>query len=236
MTMTDHDRWADSAGAYVLDAMTATERDDFERHLAMCPTCREDVDELRPAAEALPMASPPVLPPPALKDRIMAEVEREAALLAQAGPAADRLPAAERPRRRFRLPALTGWRLAPIAAGLLIVGVLAGTVLTGGGGERTVSAGPNAKVEIDGDSATIVANMDQPPEGRVYEVWIVPKGAEKGDPPEPTNVLFVPRSDGSVEAAIPGSADDIAQVLVSDEPPGGSETPTGEVVMQAELS
>ena len=83
-------------------------------------------------------------------------------------------------------------------------------MLTGGGGERTVSAGPNAKVEIDGDSATIVANMDQPPEGRVYEVWIVPKGAEKGAPPEPTNVLFIPRSDGSVEAAIPGSADDIA--------------------------
>jgi len=233
--MNDHERWADTAGAYVLGARVSRERAEFEAHLATCGVCQEEVDELRPAAEALPMASPPVLPPPALKDRIMAEVEREAALLAQAGPAADRPAAVERPRRRFRLPALTGWRLAPVAAGLLIVGVLAGTVLTGGG-ERTVSAGPNAKVEIDGDSATIVANMDQPPEGRVYEVWVVPKGAEKGDPPQPTNVLFVPRSDGSVEAAIPGSADDIAQVLVSDEPPGGSETPTGEVVMQAELS
>ena len=233
MTMTDHDRWADSAGAYVLDAMTASERDEFERHLALCPTCREDVDELRPAAEALPMASPPVLPPPTLKDRIMAEVEREAALLAEAGPAADRPTAAARPRRRFRLPALSGWRLAPVAAALLIVGALGGAVLTGGDGIRTVAAGPNAQVEIDGDNAKIVADMSPPPEGRVYEVWVVPKG-EKA--PRPTNVLFTPRQDGSVEAAIPGSADDIAQVLVSDEPPGGSETPTGDVVMQANLS
>ena len=237
MTMADHDRWADAAGAYVLGAMTATERNEFELHLATCPACREDVDELRPAAEALPMASPPVLPPPALKDRIMAEVEREAALLAQTGPAADRpAPAAERPRRRFRLPAFTGWRLAPVAAALLIVGALAGAVLTGGGGDRTVSAGPDAKIEIDGDSAMIVANMDPPPEGRVYEVWVIPKGAPKAAPPEPTNVLFTPRADGSVEAAIPGSVDDIAQVLVSDEPLGGSETPTGEVHMLAELS
>ena len=137
MTMTDHDRWADAAGAYVLGAMTATERDEFELHLATCPACREDVDELRPAAEALPMASPPVLPPPALKDRIMAEVEREAALLAQAGPAADRpAPAAERPRRRFRLPALTGWRLAPVAAALLYLATYAGAIAV------AVPAGP----------------------------------------------------------------------------------------------
>jgi hypothetical protein len=233
MTMTDHDRWSDSAGAYVLGAMTPRERGDFEAHLALCPVCQQDVDELRPAAEALPMASPPVLPPPALKDRIMAEVEREATLLASAGPAADRPP---RERRRFRLPALTGWRLAPVAAALLIVGVLAGAALTGGG-SRTISAGANAKVQIDGDKATILAqNMSPPPEGRVYEVWVVPKGAAKDAAPKPTNVLFRPRENGSAEAAIPGSADDIERVLVSDEPPGGSETPTGEVVMDVSLS
>jgi hypothetical protein len=64
----------------------------------------------------------------------------------------------------------------------------------------------------------------------------VPKGAEKDAPPKPTNVLFTPRADGSVEAAIPGSTDDIERVLVSDEPPGGSETPTGNVVMDVRLS
>jgi anti-sigma-K factor RskA len=230
MTMTNHDRWADSAGAYVLGAMTPRERTDFETHLATCPACQQDVDELRPAAEALPMASPPMVPPAALKDRIMAEVEREAELLAQAGPAADR-PARE--RRRFRF-SLAGWQLAPVAAALLIVGALAGFALRGGDSTQTFSAGPNAKVQVHGENMTFVAqNMDAPPEGRVYEMWVVPKGESA---PKPTNVLFVPRGDGSAEAAIPGQASDIAKVLVSDEPPGGSETPTGSVVAQANLS
>ena len=50
-----------------------------------------------------------MVPPPALKARIMAEVEREAALLAAAGPEADRPARAPAPARRrtwFGLPAI----------------------------------------------------------------------------------------------------------------------------------
>ena len=61
----------------------------------------------------------------------------------------------------------------------------------------------------------------------------MPKGS---DTPAPTDVLFTPRGDGSAVAAIPGSVDDIQQVLVTDEPFGGSEEPTGELLMGAELS
>jgi anti-sigma-K factor RskA len=225
MTVTDHDRWADAAGAYVLGAMTPHERGEYEVHLASCAICRDEVDELRPAAEALPTASPLVLPPPALKDRIMAEVEREAALIAGPQPA----PA----KRRFRLPSLGGWRLAPVAAALLIAGVLAGALLRGGDETATYPAGANAEVRVEGDQGTLVAaDLDPPPSGRVYEVWVVPKGQKN---PEPTSALFVPRSDGSAEAAIPGSMSDVGQVLVSDEPPGGSDTPTGKVILQADL-
>jgi anti-sigma-K factor RskA len=226
--MSEHDRWADAAGAYVLGAMPLDERDNFERHLAGCAACRQDVDELRPAAEALPMASPPMLPPVALKDRIMAEVEREAALLAQAGPAADR-PA--RPRRR--LPSLGLWRLAPVAAALLIVGVLLGRTL-GGGTDEVAFDRAGATLRISGDRATLVArNLPAPPAGRVYEVWVMPKGANA---PRPTNVLFVPRGNGSAEAAIPGDVADIQQVLVTDEPRGGSDVPTGDLLMKAVTS
>jgi anti-sigma-K factor RskA len=232
--MTDHDRWADAAGAYVLGAMPAREREQFESHLATCATCQADVDELRPAAEALPMASPPMLPPPALKDRIMAEVEREAALLAQAGPAADR-PAAARERRRFRLS--LGWRLAPVAALLIVVAVLAVSSL--GGGTRTYTAdvnasGATAHVKVDDDRATLVAeNLPAPPGGKVYEVWLMPKGS---DVPEPTSVLFKPRGDGSVEAKLPGSMANVGQVLVTDEPANGTAKPTGDVLIAATLS
>jgi anti-sigma-K factor RskA len=227
--MNEHARWADTAGAYVLGAMASAERDEFEAHLATCAVCQEEVDELRPAAEALPMASPPRLPSRELKDRIMAEVEREAALLTSAGAGADRPQRARRGRAW-----LSGWRLAPVAAALLIAGVLLGTSLAGPETRTIPFDRAGAELEIDGDKATLVAeDLPSPPEGRVYEVWVMPKGS---DTPAPTDVLFTPRGDGSAVAAIPGSVDDIQQVLVTDEPFGGSEEPTGELLMGAELS
>ena len=227
--MNDHARWADTAGAYVLGAMPASERDEYEAHLTTCAVCREEVDELRPAAEALPMASPPMLPPPELKDRIMAEVEREAALLGAAGKDADRPE-----RKRRGLGWLSGWRLAPVAAALLIAGVLIGSALSGPETQTYAFDRAGAQLEVEGDRATIVAqDLPAPPEGRVYEVWLMPEGS---DTPEPTDVLFTPRGDGSAVAAIPGSVDDVGQVLVTDEPLGGSEEPTGELLMAAEIS
>jgi Anti-sigma-K factor rskA len=163
----------------------------------------------------------------------MAEVEREAAVLAQAGAGADG-PAPPRARRRRFFPSLGLWRLAPVAAALLIAGVLIGTQLGGGGTKDVRFDRAGATLKIEGDQATLVADdLPAPPSGRVYEVWVVPKG---GKTPEPTNSLFTPRSDGSAEAAIPGDPSDISKVLVSDEPPGGSETPTGDVLMTADVS
>jgi anti-sigma-K factor RskA len=229
--MNDHSRWADTAGAYVLGAMASTERNEFEAHLATCAVCQEEVDELRPAADALPMASPPLLPPRELKDRIMAEVEREAELLGAAGAGADRPQRTERRRRRAWL---SGWRLAPVAAALLIAGVLAGSALSGSESSSVPFDRAGAELEISDGHATLVAeNLPEPPEDRVYEVWLMPEGS---DTPQPTNVLFTPRGDGSAVAAIPGSVDDIQQVLVTDEPRGGSDEPTGELLMAADLS
>jgi anti-sigma-K factor RskA len=231
--MNDHARWTDTAGAYVLGAMASTERDEFEAHLATCAVCQEEVDELRPAADALPMASPPMLPPRELKDRIMAEVEREAELLGAAGAGADRPePRVRRERRGWSR--LGGWRLVPVAAAVLIVGVLLGSALSSPDPRSVPFDRAGAELEIDGDTATLVAeDLPAPPEGRVYEVWLMPEGSQT---PEPTDVLFTPRSDGSATAAIPGSVENVAQVLVSDEPPGGSDEPTGEILMAAELS
>ena len=71
-----HERWEDSTAAYLLGALDDAERAGFEEHLAGCPACRAEVDELLPAARALPISVDPVDPPPALKARIMADVER----------------------------------------------------------------------------------------------------------------------------------------------------------------
>ena len=243
--MSEHERWVDAAGAYVLEAMPDDERKAFERHLSGCAICRDEVEELLPAAHALPMASPQMTPPPELKARIMAEVEREAALLAQAGESADRpAPAPRRERRSW----LAGWRLAPVAAALLIAGVLAGTALERDDATvptepatRTVAVtvdtkrAPSGRAELrvtDGEATLVGQGMPQPPEGRVYQVWVMPKGSNT---PQPTDALFSPRADGSVAAAIP-NVSDAKMVLVTDEPMGGSDEPTRTPVMTASPS
>jgi anti-sigma factor RsiW len=235
--MNDHARWSDTAAAYVLGAMAVAERQEFEAHLSTCEVCREEVDELRPAAEALPMASPLLAPPPELKDRIMAEVEREAELLGAAGAGADR-PA--RTERRRRGSWLSGWRLAPAVATVLAAGVLAGFVIAGlGDGAQTYQAtvdaaqlqGAQAELQVeDGDAVLVAERLPEPRGDEAYQAWIKRPGVEA---PEPS-VLFLPRN-GSAAAAIP-DADDAEAILVTREPKRGSQTPSENPVMTISLS
>ncbi|KAB1911354.1 anti-sigma factor domain-containing protein [Micromonospora sp. AMSO31t] len=63
------------AGAYVLDAVDDVERAAFVRHLDGCETCALEVAELREAAARL--ADPTwSVPPPALRDAVLAEIRR----------------------------------------------------------------------------------------------------------------------------------------------------------------
>ena len=238
--MSDHTLWADSVGAYVLGALERDECDGFEAHLAECEICRRDVAELRVAADALPVSVPIVSPPPALKGRIMAVVESEAELLAAAGRHADE-PAPARRRRGRLLPA--GWLSRPgvaLACALVLLagGGLAGALLSGGEDARTVvaqTAAPGAEVRLeihDDGSKLLVSDMPAPPAGRIYQVWLKRPGKD----PEPTSVLWSTRGDGSAEVAVPGSLDGVEAVLVTDEPPGGSETPSKAPVITASIA
>ncbi|MDA0163831.1 anti-sigma factor [Solirubrobacter ginsenosidimutans] len=240
--MTDsHERWEDAAGSYVLGALTDEERTSYEAHLETCPSCRAEVDELRVAAEALPVSPPPLLPPPALKARIMAEVEREAALLASAGkPDRAAASAPERRKRRWLGGGIAFPRaaLGALACVMLVIGLGLGAVVFSGGSGRTVpveSTIPTAKaeLEVNGDTATLVANgLPLPPNGKTYMVWL----SRPGHAPEPTSALFTPRRDGSATASVTGDLKDVDAVLVNIEPVGGSTTPTSDVLMTAKLS
>jgi anti-sigma-K factor RskA len=230
-----HARYGDDVAPWLLGALDDDERKAFERHLAACGRCREEVAALRPAVEALPLAAPPVVPPTELRDRIMRVVDSEAELLQAAGVQADRPPARKRERRRRSLlgglrPALVG----AFAAVVIAVGV--GGYLIGnagsGGGEHVVAAQvsfPTAQASLhtEGDQASLqLANMPSPPPGRVYQVWLMRDGAK----PQPTRALFVVRS-GSVN--IPGGTKGADHVLVTAEPAGGSLQPTTQPVIVA---
>jgi len=76
--MSEHDRYAEWDGAYLLGALTPVERADYERHLAHCLTCQDAVAELAPLPGLLARVDPDALdsvdelPPADLEQRLMA--------------------------------------------------------------------------------------------------------------------------------------------------------------------
>jgi anti-sigma-K factor RskA len=240
--MTDDCRHRDDAGPWVLGALDDEDGRAFALHLESCPICRLEVAELQVVADVLPMAAPQLVPPPALKSRIMSVVESEAQLLRAAGPEADR-PAAvadgragDRQRRR-----LFGWfgplPAAVLATALLALGVVAGVLLSGG--EDTTShpgfgpKGAQVALRVTGQHGVLdMRGMPAAPTGRVYQVWLI-HGKDK---PRPTHTLFTVPSDGRARVEILESLKDTDQVLVTTEPPGGSEQPTSPALMGAKLT
>ncbi|HLX49961.1 MAG TPA: anti-sigma factor [Streptosporangiaceae bacterium] len=63
------------AGPYALNALPSRDRDRFERHLAACPACAEEVHGLRETTARLAAATA-ARPPERLKDKVFAEVAR----------------------------------------------------------------------------------------------------------------------------------------------------------------
>jgi hypothetical protein len=126
---------------------------------------------------------------------------------------------------------------------LLVVGGAAGALLAAGHEPATrvlpaqVSqrAGADARAElvVGQDFARLrVAGMRPPPAGRVYQVWLMRPGRNA---PEPTNVLFSVRSNGSATVAVPTGPRPPREVLVTAEPAGGSSAPTSKPVIAARL-
>ena len=169
----------------------------------------------------------------------MAVVEREAELLRAASPD---VPSPERARDPWWRPiALTPRRPAVAIAGVLVplVGVGIGAVVAGTGGPATRTlAGPleqgrgEVRLIVEGDRGDLrVEGLRPAPSGRVYQVWLKRRGV---DAPQPTRALFVPEADGS---AATGGLDlrDVEAVLVTDEPRGGSQAPTGELALRVRV-
>lgn len=245
MNASDHTRYADDCGAYLLGALNDLERQAFEAHLAVCSDCRREVNNLRPAADALPRSVTPLAAPPGLKVSLMEVVEREAA---------ERRPARARRSLGERLgalvPSLARVRPAFALAGavlLLAIGVAGGVGigLLGSGddgpADRTLSASvdhtrlPSASARLvapaGGDKGAILEARGLPsPRGdRVYQVWIR-RGNEVT--PGPT---FLPRSNGSAAAAVPDSLKRVDEVMVTREHRGGAPAPTEQPVMRVSV-
>lgn len=230
------DRSADAA-VYVLGALEDPEAVAYREHLEGCAICSQEVIQLQQAVDALPVAVAPMRAPVEIRERLMATVRSESELLRAAGSEADR-PARTRSRWRPRpLIGLVG------ASAALALGVLLGAVVLAGESNQPLHV-TTAKVtsanhdttavlrQVGSRSELDVADMAPPPNGRIYEVWLK-KGNEA---PRPTDALFSVTKAGTATVNVPGNLRGVSQVLVTDEPLGGSSVPTRLPVIVVTLS
>jgi hypothetical protein len=231
----------DDAAGYVLRAMTDGEWERYSAHVADCQVCAGKVAELGFVSDALLSAVPQLTAPPEIRDRVMSVVRAESELLLAAGPMADR-PIERAPARRFSLPAMRLWPATVLAAGLLGLGLGAGALIVGENdpapATRTIACasapgGASCQMHVAADSARlVVAGMQTPPEGRIYQIWL---DRDNGTAPEPTEALFSVRK-GRASVNVPGDLSGVKRVLVTDEPVGGSEVPTRQPVIAAPMA
>jgi anti-sigma-K factor RskA len=233
------------AGAYALDALPDDERVFFERHLAQCEACRQEVDELTETAAYLGSAVAQD-PPPDLRARVLAAADVTRQL-----PPAPETVIELRPGRwqsaRQRL-------LFPVAAclALVVVGLTAVTVNTSRQLDQqqaqtaalmsVLRADDLETAELDGtvparfmyspsqDQGVLVANdIEAPGADKTYELWLIHNGTPVAAG------LFDPDEHGAAIASVDGIVRGAELVAVTIEPDGGSRQPTGSILASAEL-
>lgn len=215
------------SGAYAVDALSDIERAEFDRHLAQCPQCRDEVEGLREAAAHLAESSA-ATPPPALRARILDEARTVRPLPPMLQP---------HRRRARRIPAIA-------AAAAVVVGLGTGLTtavwkpwqpetvqLTMADRIRQASDAQTWSQRLPGGGTAIVTRsrevgaavwesrgLEPVPAGRVYELWL--------QAPDESLVPAGLMSSGDGEVILRGDAGDAIGAGLTVEPSGGSPAPT----------
>jgi anti-sigma-K factor RskA len=219
MNGSDHNQWSEDLAAYMLGALTPDETAAFERHLEGCERCQGEMRWFEPAVNSLPESVERQEPPPRLRAALMAEVRADAE--------PERRPAKQRSWGWFSKPALA------FAAILLAIALGAGYEIGNGGSDEsggstlvTREHGITVKMVRDGDGGTLhLANVHQLPPDKVLEAWVRREGTVEAVP-----ALLVPDRKGQAETRI-ADMSGVDTVMVTEEPQGGSEEPTGDAIV-----
>ena len=234
--MSEHDELRESVPAWVLGALDEEEADRVEKHVRECAECQADVARLRPAAVAIGLASPIAAMPAGLRDRIVErarqpqEISKVETAPRPARPAIVRRPP---PRTWVRLPAqavaamiaLLAGAAAGAVAGRLTVGPPAAEVaryqLAGHGGMSGAS-GEVIDLRQQGIAFVTFSHLPAPPDGKVYELWLIKSGANPVDAG-----VFVPDANGATTVLVARPLTGYTTVAVTSEAaPDGAQAPT----------
>jgi anti-sigma-K factor RskA len=235
---TEHDNIYDLIESYVFGNLCSEEYAEIEAHLdSGCEKCLDRLKELSSLSVALADSIPRIKPPEAIKEKLMENIRRDSR---ESGSYRD--PG----YRRFN------WLLAAAAVVIIALGVgviwmnsrISGlrahleeardvTGLLESPGMQFVNlegVDPNpqafGKVVVDpekGNAVVYMFRLPQNPEGMEYQLWVMREG-------KPTSAgVFSVSSDGEAVLALKdlGELDSIPKFLVTIEPEGGMDTPTG---------
>ena len=163
-------------GPYALDALDEGEERSFQEHLALCERCREELAGLREAAASLAYGVPRAVPPPDLKERILAQARAER-----------RNVVPLRRPRNWTAPLAAAAAVAACAA--VVLGIWAASLensqdplesVLSKPGARLVSMGEAGGVAVAPDGSAVLAlAVPRAPSGKTYEAWVIRAGKPK---------------------------------------------------------
>jgi len=253
--MTDHEQFADDLALYALDALTGEDRAKLEQHLATCPACKLELEQLRGDGALLALSTMGPKPPLRSRQRLLEAVTKETS--------ASPTPASATPRRSWW--GFLGW--AATAAVIVFAASLwkENAALRQSLASSTSQAAQTTReleelrriaapiIDPEAQRVTLVAlktapqpqgkafylrnrsslvfvanNMPTLPPQKAYELWLIPsQGA-----PIPAGV-FKPDAHGSATVVNPplpaGAAAKAFAITVENE--SGSATPTMPILM-----
>lgn len=202
------------AAAYALGALEPEESVAYERHMSRCRACVEEVAAMQRAAGALSLSAPQYQLPSGLRRRTLRAVRAVGAVRTKS-----------RRARPMRVAIAVAIPAAALTVGIVFTQRPAGPSLS--------PAAPIAQVRIGGAHAELtVRHLPAPAPGRIYEVWLKRPNAA----PAPTTALFTVGAAGTADVGVPGDLRGVNEILVTEEPAGGSRVPTGPPVIVAPTS
>jgi|SRR5579859_3513802 len=207
------------AGLAALDVLAGDEQRRFEGHAAHCQRCQL---MLRLDREALALAAPEMEPSPDFKARLM---QRAALELAEPEPAL--------PPNVVQFP---WWRRTPRWASALAAVLVLGVVAAGGYSyeNQVVASYPLSgsvpgsailNVRRSGAAELEMRGVAAPPQGRVYEGWVIPPGGA----PVPLGVT------STGEASMPLNRVSAGTTVAITEEPSQVPSPTGPIVLAVQV-
>lgn len=216
---------------YALDAISAEERAAFEAHLPACERCQSELAEYDGGIEALArsVAAPA---PPAMKTDVMAMIDASAPSGAGAGGTVTPL---------FRRVAPLIAAAAAIVAFVFVFGL--GSVSEEERIDSVLASDDAVTVSVEADvvsSAEVVytpsgeavfsaAGLSPVSETETYQLWLI---GEEG----PVSAgVFQPDTDGGALVLLEGEVRPGLVLGLTIEPVGGSEAPTGDILIAQEV-